>query len=98
MEINFWDIYYPVLAAFATATIFFEGVHFVIGLITAKRQLKRIQEQAKLMVEQGGGLPGVGDPSPMMMFDMGPNMYGGGPFPPTVSGSADDDRGHGQYL
>lgn len=97
MEFSFWDIYCPVLAAFATATIFFEGVHFIIGLIAAKRQLKRIQEQAKLMMEQGGGFPGM-EGNPLMMFDMNPNMYGGGPFPPTVSGNSDDHRGHGQYL
>lgn len=97
MEINFWDIYCPVFAALLSATLFFAGVYFVFGFIVAKRQLKRIQEQAKFMMEQSGGFPNGGDPSQMMMFNMGPDMYGGGSFPPTVSGNTDNER-HGQYL
>lgn len=96
---NFWDIYWPVFAAFISATILFEGIHFLVGLIAAKRQLKRIQEQAQLMMEQGGS-PGAYGNNPLMMFDLNPNMYGGGTFPTTTSGNAEDKEKitHGQYL
>lgn len=101
MELNFWDVYCPVLAALVSATIFFEAIHFGLAYFHARRQAKRMQEWEEKLKAQGI------DPNQMNIMDLFGGQYGGSPFPvgmdmPEVPASGTNrgyaDPGTGQYL
>lgn len=92
---DFWSIYWPVFAALVSATLIFETLTFILTIIANQRQMKKLQEQARILMEQGI-VPGFsnGTNMPFAMFNGTPN-YGGGQFPPTTSGTTIE---HGHYL
>jgi hypothetical protein len=100
---NFTDLYFPMVAAFVTASIFMEFLHFLLGLWLAKRQAKQQEAYYAQMAEKlgvntedfmksmensmAGGMGGM-----PMMFDI-PGDAGA-----QLTASGTEDKGHGQYI
>jgi hypothetical protein len=96
MELTFWDLYFPVFAAMVSATLLFEAIHFFLNLLVAKRQLKRIQDHARLLLENGGN-PGQLSYQFNGLDLMAPPYGSYVPPQPTASGSI-ERKSNGFYL
>ena len=101
---SFMDLFLSMTAAFITASIIVEFLHFLLGMWLSKRQLERTKEHYKEMAEKMGM-----DPEEFMAQleeQMGgmtmpegglPGMMGSpmGNIMTTTSGT---EQEHGQYL
>ncbi len=98
---SFWDIFWPVFAAYVGGSVLLQIVSVVIGTWWANKQRKNYEKQMEAMLASGeidpsmlSGMQGMEGGMPIM-FDMPTNGHSGNQFPTTSGG---EDRSHGQYL
>lgn len=100
---NFMDLFVPITAAFITASVIMEFLHFLLGLCLAKRQRARQEAYYSQMAEKLG--VSTEDFMATLEQSMGGGMGGGMPMmfdlpagsELTASGTAQREE-HGQYL
>jgi len=98
--INFWDLYWPVVAALFTSVVVSEIFHIGFSYLMAKQQVKKyleFQEKVKsgeievppeMMGHMMGGIPGM----------EGQSSFSFHPTTPPTTASGEKDSGPGQYL
>lgn len=105
---NFMDLFVPMTAAFITASVIVEFLHYLLGLWLTKRHQQRAQEYYNEVAEKMGMTPEefrskmedqMNAMGGMGMMDGPPGMMGMpmGNVMTTTSGSGEHD-GQGQYL
>ena len=99
---GFVEMYLPMTAAFVTASVIIESIHFVLGMWLRKRGEAKMKEYYQTMADT------LGVSADVLMSQMGDGMMGGMPpmmdfmnthpgAAPTVSGN-EENSVHGQYL
>lgn len=96
MDINFGDIFWPVLAALVASGIVFEILQVAFSFYMTKRQQKMYQEMQKKIASGEIPMPPGMSMENMLTNMEGMPMYGPGP---TASGSEAPDKlpNFGQY-